>query len=80
MNNEMNNIKQPPTTSRLMRLKEVIQITGISRSSLYKYLNEGKFPPPVSLGARSVAWVDHEIQAWITTKMKQRNNKTIQCL
>lgn len=46
MNNEMNNIKQPPTTSRLMRLKEVIQITGISRSSLYKYLNEGKFPPP----------------------------------
>ncbi|NOJ11286.1 helix-turn-helix transcriptional regulator [Vibrio splendidus] len=80
MNNEMNNIKQPPTTSRLMRLKEVTQITGISRSSLYKYLNEGKFPRPVSLGARSVAWVDHEIQAWITTKMKQRNNKAIQYL
>ncbi|WP_413284191.1 AlpA family transcriptional regulator [Vibrio sp. MA40-2] len=72
MNNDMNNIKQLPTSSRLMRLKEVIQVTGISRSSLYKYLNEGQFPPPVSLGARSIAWVDHEIQAWITTKMNHR--------
>ncbi|MEZ9518260.1 AlpA family transcriptional regulator [Vibrio splendidus] len=80
MNNEMTNIKQPPTSSRLMRLKEVIQVTGISRSSLYKYLNEGQFPPPVSLGVRSVTWVDHEIQTWITTKMSQRNNKAIQTL
>ncbi|SBT11947.1 AlpA family transcriptional regulator [Vibrio celticus] len=80
MNNEMNNIKELPTSSRLLRLKEVIQVTGISRSSLYKYLNEGQFPPPISLGARSVAWIDHEIQAWITTKMKQRSNKAIQNL
>lgn len=64
-----------PVKSRLMRLKEVTQVTGISRSSLYKYVNEGRFPAPVSLGARSVAWVDHEIQAWITTKMKHRKSK-----
>ncbi|MGF1826251.1 AlpA family transcriptional regulator [Vibrio splendidus] len=80
MNNEMNHNKELPASSRLLRLKEVIQVTGISRSSLYKYLNEGQFPPPISLGARSVAWIDHEVQAWITTKMKQRNNKSIQTL
>ncbi|MEZ9871807.1 AlpA family phage regulatory protein [Vibrio toranzoniae] len=80
MNNEMKSIKELPTSSRLLRLKEVIQVTGISRSSLYKYLNEGQFPHPISLGARSVAWIDHEIQAWITTKMEQRNNKATQTL
>lgn len=72
MNSET--IKNRPSTTRLMRLKEVIQVTGMSRSYLYKCISDGKFPNSVSLGERSVAWVDHEVQAWIATKIHQRDN------
>ncbi|CAM4357413.1 helix-turn-helix transcriptional regulator [Vibrio agarivorans] len=66
-------IEQFPVTSRLMRVKEIIRITGLSRSSLYKCISEGQFPKAVSLSERSVAWVEEEVQDWITAKIQQRN-------
>lgn len=47
-----------------LRLKEVIQRTGKSRSSIYAAVKIGKFPKPVRIGARSVAWDSSEIEAW----------------
>lgn len=35
---------------RIIRLKEVIDSTGLARSTIYKYIGEGTFPKPVSLG------------------------------
>ena len=40
---------------RIIRLKEVIDSTGLARSTIYKYIGEGRFPSPVSLG-ESVNW------------------------
>ncbi|MGR5165977.1 helix-turn-helix transcriptional regulator [Vibrio astriarenae] len=74
MNNQITTKEHLPATSRLMRLREVIQVTGLSRSSIYCRINEGKFPPAVSLGERSVAWVEEEVQGWITSKIQQRND------
>ena len=37
---------------RIIRLKEVIDSTGLARSTIYKYIAEGTFPKPVSLGDR----------------------------
>ncbi|WP_080477160.1 AlpA family phage regulatory protein [Vibrio cholerae] len=42
---------------RLIRLKEVIELTGLSRSCIYKYIEEGRFPRNVPLGGRSVGCV-----------------------
>lgn len=39
---------------RIIRLKDVIDSTGLGRSTVYKYISEGTFPRPVSLGDRSV--------------------------
>lgn len=50
---------------RLIRLKEVMKISGLSRSGIYKFIKEGKFPKSVSLGVRSVAWVEQEVQDWV---------------
>ncbi|MBN8108851.1 AlpA family transcriptional regulator [Vibrio vulnificus] len=50
---------------RLIRLKEVIYRTGLSRSSIYKLMGEGKFPVNVPLGERATCWVDSEISSWI---------------
>ncbi|MFC0337577.1 transcriptional regulator, AlpA family [Kushneria avicenniae] len=58
---------------RLLKLKDVIFLTGLGRSTVYKYIAEGNFPKPVSLGERNVAWVESEINDWIFLKIKMRD-------
>ena len=60
---------------RILRLKEVIENTGLSRSTIYKYVSEGTFPEPVHLGGRTVGWVNHEIEDWIIAKVEARDGK-----
>lgn len=47
---------------RLIRLKEVMALTGLSRSYVYQLIGEADFPQSISLGARAVAWVQSEVQ------------------
>lgn len=56
-----------------MRLKEVIDSTGLARSTIYKLIGSGEFPKPVPLTARSVGWVDSEIHEWIKGRVALRN-------
>ncbi len=58
---------------RIMRLTEVIQTTGLARSSIYSRMSEGSFPRPVPLGARSVGWVSEEIQDWVESRIQERD-------
>ena len=44
---------------RVIRLKEVLTITGIARSSVYRYISAGTFPVPISLGFLSKGWMPH---------------------
>ncbi|ENR6546211.1 AlpA family transcriptional regulator [Vibrio cholerae] len=57
---------------RLITLREVIELTSISRSSIYKYISENKFPQRISVGERSVRWVESEVQEWINSKVALR--------
>ncbi len=61
-------------TMRFMKLKEVMQTTGLARSTIYKHIADGTFPKPVSLGGRSVAWIDNEVDDWMLEKIEQRDN------
>ena len=58
---------------RIIRLKEVIDSTGLARSTIYKYIAEGTFPKPVSLGERCVGWVESEIHNWILARIEERD-------
>lgn len=58
---------------RLIKLKEVIETTGLSRSTIYKYIEDGLFPRSVSLGGRAVAWVDEEVKDWIVARIEERD-------
>lgn len=51
--------------SRLIRLKEVQQRVGLGRSTIYKWMSEGRFPKSRSLGKKCTVWVDIEIDEWI---------------
>ena len=59
---------------RLLKLKEVMHLTALSRSTIYKYMKEGKFPLSVSLGERSVAWFGEEVNDWILEKIDERDS------
>ena len=56
------------SSSRLIRVKEVLHRTGLSRSSLYRRLKAGTFPEGVRLGVQSVAWREDDVQAWIAER------------
>jgi prophage regulatory protein len=54
---------------KIIRLQAVKARCGLSRSTLYNRMAAGEFPSSVALGARSVGWVESEINAWITARI-----------
>lgn len=55
---------------RMLRLREVARRTGLSRSTIYAFVADGRFPPPVALGPRIVGWVESEIVGWIAERIR----------
>ncbi|WP_417502254.1 AlpA family transcriptional regulator [Marinobacter sp.] len=62
---------------RIIRLKEVMDQTGLARSTIYKYIDASSFPKPVPLGGRSVGWVEHEVQEWILDLISKRDEEAL---
>lgn len=58
---------------RFIKLKEVMAKTSIRRSTIYKYMAEGRFPQSVPLGGRSVAWVESEVDEWLLERITERD-------
>ena len=52
----------------LLRLPDVQQLTGLSRSSIYRLEGEGAFPQRVRLSERATAWKLDELTAWIDSR------------
>lgn len=61
--------QEPRRVTRLIRLKEVQNRVGLGRSTIYRWMAEGKFPKPVQLGGYAVAWAENKIEEWIAEKM-----------
>ena len=55
---------------RFIRLREVLYRTGLGRSTVYRWMDEGRFPKSVRLGGRSVAWIEHEIDEWLQDRCR----------
>ncbi|MFC7462704.1 helix-turn-helix transcriptional regulator [Hydrogenophaga defluvii] len=53
----------------LLRRQQVQAMTGMARSTLYKLIAEGGFPPPIKLTARAVAWPSDAVSAWIDSRV-----------
>ena len=52
----------------LIRLPEVIQLTGLSRSSIYRLEQTGAFVSRVRLGKRATAWPLNQVMDWISSR------------
>ena len=56
---------------RLLRLPEVISITGASRSSIYAWIKVGEFPAPIATGPRMSAWDSSLVSEWVNKKIAE---------
>ena len=56
------------TVKKLLRAKDVLAITLISNSTMYELIKENKFPKPIRIGRRAVAWLESDIQEWIDSR------------
>lgn len=53
-------------TTRLIRLPEVLHKTGYKKAWIYRLISENRFPKPIKLGSRAVAFIEAEIDQWIS--------------
>ena len=58
------------TVDRLMTIAEVLEVTGLSRSSIYSLMRQGGFPEPLKVGPRAVRWRLSEIEEWQATRSR----------
>ena len=65
-----NSSQAPARPARLLRLPDVEARVGFKKSSIYAALAKNAFPKPVRLGARCVAWHEHEIDSWIAARTR----------
>ena len=50
---------------QILRLREVMQKTGMGRTWIYDHMADGTFPKSFPLGVRCVGWYEHEVDAWL---------------
>lgn len=50
---------------RIIRMPELVQITGLSAASVYRAIAQGRFPRPVALSAQARGWRVSDVQSWL---------------
>ena len=57
---------------RFLRLPEVREMTGLSTSTIYRWMTEGTFPKQIQLGSRSVVWLESDVTKWMDQRIGAR--------
>jgi prophage regulatory protein len=61
---------------RLLRLTQVMAMTGLGKTKIYDLQSAGEFPMRVQITAHSVGWIEQEVQAWIEGRVAAREFRT----
>jgi prophage regulatory protein len=70
-------ITQTQSSHKMLRMKQLIEQTGLSRSTLYEMMDvkskryDPTFPRGIKLTEATVCWLESEVNAWIDSKIKQ---------
>lgn len=58
--------------NKILRINEVMAVTGLKRGSIYKGILAETFPKQIKLGERASGWLESEVQGWINEKAAER--------
>jgi len=50
---------------KFMRIKEVVKVVSVSRSTIWLWVKENKFPEPIKLSPRCTVWLSEDIEAFM---------------
>jgi prophage regulatory protein len=56
--------------SIILRMRDVVNATGLSRSTIYHMIKTNEFPRPIRLGQRAVGWLQSDITSWLDQRPK----------
>jgi prophage regulatory protein len=63
-----------PSRERLLRLHDVVRSVALGKTAIWDRVRAGRFPKPVRIGVRAVAWLESEVQAWIAARIAARDD------
>lgn len=55
---------------QLLRLKEILELTSLSRATIYREIAEGKFPKPIKISQRASGWLENDVFEWLQERIK----------
>lgn len=56
---------------RIIRKKEVIQLTGLSQATIYRLMESNDFPKQIQITCKAVGWIESEVLAWVENVIKR---------
>ena len=68
-------IFQERSFMRVLKLKDVVQLTGLSRVTIWRLEQRGEFPGKIALSPNRVGWLESEVQDWIGSRPRINNQK-----
>jgi prophage regulatory protein len=57
------------TSERILRIGTVLQLTGLTRSTLYRKIQRGEFPKQIKLSERCAGWRQSAVNDWMRNPM-----------
>jgi prophage regulatory protein len=54
-----------PDSDRIIRMKAVLARTGLSRTTIYRKIREGTFPPQVPISVHGAGWYESAVNSWL---------------
>jgi len=52
----------------VVRMRQLVTLVGLSRSTIYVLVSKGRFPVPIRLGDKAVGWRIDEIEQWVNAR------------
>ena len=53
---------------KILRMRDVLEMVGVSRTTVWRQVKAGNFPAPIRLSPRSVGWRQSDIEEWIASR------------
>jgi prophage regulatory protein len=70
----------PINNIRILRLRETLNRSGLSKTGHYNKVNKGEFVPPIALGERAKGYIEHEVNAVLTAMAASKSEDEIKAL
>ena len=67
----ISNLNQP-VKNRVLPMREVISITGLSRATIYRRVQDGTLIAPLKISTRKIGWLSDDIEAWLAGLQRTR--------